>query len=130
MPLTFTVDSTYPGSATASAAVTMNINISKETMESNAQIQPIPGQGHLIIRLGSTGESIQFTGRVWNQTDHDMIKSTNGETVLDVSGSTYPEFPNGTQWLIMKRDTSRKGGYLNMWDVQMTLMKVYSGGIT
>jgi len=122
MAITFT-------SALPTSTITMNIATIKTTMESAAEIQPIPGAPPLVIRLGYTGNVIQFTGKVFSETDHDNVRNLTGESTLTVTTSTYPEFDTGTVWLVQKRDISRKGGYLNQWDVNITCINT-AGGLT
>jgi hypothetical protein len=122
MAITFT-------SANPTSTITMNISKIKTSMESAAEIQPIPGASPLVIKLGWNGNVIQFSGKVFTETDHDNIRNLTGESTLTVTTSTYPEFDTSTVWLVQKRDISRKGGYLNQWDVDMTVITT-AGGLT
>ena len=119
--ITFTTDT--------SATLSMNIATIKVSMDTAATIQPIPQAHPLIIRLGYTGNTIQFTGKIFTETDYGVVDALTGETILTVTTSNYPEFPAGSSWLVSKREVSRKGGYLNQWDVSMTVITTL-GGLT
>lgn len=121
MAITFTTDT--------SATFTMNIATVKTSVETAAQIQPIPGQSPLVIKLGWNGNTINFTGKIFSSADYATVAALTGETILTVTSSTYPEFTASSTWLVQKRDVSRKGGYLNQWDVNISVITT-AGGVS
>lgn len=113
-----------PNSGTA---VTLEFKTLTITDESENEVIPSPDAVHYYVFLGNKGSTIDCTGMIHSTTDYSAMIGWNAQNYLTASSSSLPEFPNGTYWAVLKRELSRKGGYLNHWEFKLQLMQVYSG---
>lgn len=109
----------------ASSSITLNFKtVSEDTTSSKMKI----GTGSSIpvyIKFGFE-KSVTATGQIFSSTDYAKLKAWDGDVILDCTSSSYPEIPASasTNYLIIdKIKLSRKGGYLDMWDFNVTLIQ-------
>lgn len=110
-----------------SNTITLNFKSIDISTESENENIAIPDEAHQFIFLGDKGDTIEAIGDVFSESDHDLIKTWNGQILLTVDSSTYPEMDAGTYWAVVGRKLSRKGGYLDRWTYTLKLIQCYSG---
>ncbi len=111
----------------SSAPVTLEFNtISEDVTSSKMKIGVGTGEP-VYIQFGYE-KTITATGKIYTAADHTIMKTWNGDILLDCTASTYPEIsvsvsPSSNYIVVDKNKLSRKGGYLNMWDFSLTLIQ-------
>lgn len=114
----------------SSTSITLNFKTISEDMTSS-KMKVGTGTGNpTYIRFGYESK-IVATGQVFSSTDHNKLKAFNGDVLLEVTASSYPEIivtagttPTRTNLVVVDNlKISRKGGYLDMWDYSITLLQ-------
>ena len=97
------------------------------TKKSNNKITPVKNSNPVIVRLGKT-KQVSVTCRIYGDTDLGVVNGWEGETVLVVSASSYPQLPNGN-YLLKGLEIKQNPGYLQIYEAKFDLEAYFSGGI-
>lgn len=115
-------------------AVTLEFKQIDVIDETENEVIPIPNAVHYYVFLGNKGSTYTCTGMIHSSAEYTAMRAWNAQNYLTATyagGVTpLPEFPSGTYWAIVKRTLTRKGGYLNHWEFNLSLMQVFSGSTT
>lgn len=110
----------------ATAVVRLNSKDLKRTYTSKSQLKEIKGRHHILIPMGKKGPFIVWSGPIIGESDYNTIDNWNDGDYIYVVSSDYPELVAGEKWYIDKITTSRVGGSVNTWDLNLTIIKMWS----
>jgi len=109
----------------ATSSITLDFKtVSEDTTSSKMKIGT--GSGIPVYIKFGFEKSITATGQIFSSTNYNKLKAWDGDVILDCTASSYPEIPAtaSTNYLIIdKIKLSRKGGYLNIWDFNITFIQ-------
>jgi len=97
------------------------------TKKSNNKITPVKNSNPVIVRLGKT-KQVSVTCRIYGDTDLGVVNGWEGETVLVVSASSYPQLPNGN-YLLKNLEIKQNPGYLQIYEAKFDLEAYFSGAV-
>lgn len=111
----------------SSAPVTLDFSSISEDI-SSSKIKVGVGTGEPVYIQFGYEKSITVAGQIFTSANHEIMKTWNGDIVLECTASTYPEIsvstsPSTNYIVVDKNKISRKGGYLNKWDYSLTLIQ-------
>ena len=126
------------GTALGSSVTIYPTGLSRQVKDKKL-VQPLPAN-HLLVPLGKEGPTITVKFRVTSTTDFTNTIAWVGGTKLNVTASGELEMPatvgspstagsTGVTceiWNVDDIKTERNGGYVNVWDVSMSITRYWN----
>lgn len=126
------------GAAVGSSMTISPTGLSRQVKDKKL-VQPL-ADNHLLVPLGKEGPTITVKFKVISSAEYDKVKVWVGGTILNVTASGEPEMPASAGspsatgstgvtceiWNVDDIKTERNGGYVDVWDVSMSITRYWN----
>ena len=126
------------------SSVTIHLTGLSRQVKDKKLVQPLPGN-HILVPLGKEGPIITLKFKIIISAEYTSIRAWTGGTILNVTSSGESEMPATTGrvpsdagstgvnceiWNVDDIKTERNGGYVNVWDISMSVTRYWNWKVT